>query len=142
MAIESKQCTKCGAVKTLDRFHAHASNSDGLEGACKACRHGARKTGKREAPDERNARARSKYHKRRDWFWELKRNPCERCGGTFHPVAMQFDHLPGVEKKFEVNGQNITKRLDVVLAEIAKCQLLCANCHHIVTWERATGETA
>jgi hypothetical protein len=24
------------------------------------------------------------------------------CGGTFHPVAMHFDHRPGVEKKFEI----------------------------------------
>ena len=42
---------------------------------------------------------------------------------------MQWDHLPGEEKYSDVS--NLLRRLskDRVLKQIAKCELVCANCH-------------
>lgn len=56
------------------------------------------------------------------------------CGGTFPPECMDFDHVRGV-KEFAVSKSrfNTMKR---VLAEIAKCDLVCANCHRIRTSKR------
>lgn len=57
--------------------------------------------------------------------------PCQDCGQTFPPYVMDFDHVPerGV-KKFNVG---LAKNLRQLAAEIAKCDLVCANCHRIRT---------
>lgn len=66
---------------------------------------------------------------------ELKSNPCEDCGGTFDPICMDFDHRPG-EKKIGSVSSMLWAGLDRVLAEIAKCDLVCANCHRLRTLDR------
>lgn len=56
----------------------------------------------------------------------LKSFPCVDCGGTFHPAAMEFDHVRG-SKKFNI-GVKAMSRPDLI-EEMAKCELRCANCH-------------
>lgn len=56
------------------------------------------------------------------------------CGGTFPPECMDYDHRPGTEKYYGV-GQ-LTGSLTKMKAEIAKCDLVCANCHRIRTHAR------
>jgi hypothetical protein len=70
------------------------------------------------------------------WYLSLKEGrPCTDCGGVFHPAAMQWDHPPGVEKLAHV-AELYRGRRDRVLAEIAKCEVVCANCHAVRTHER------
>lgn len=55
----------------------------------------------------------------------------------FHHAAMQWDHRPGTVKCFEL--ASVAKRYltrEQVLAEIAKCELVCANCHAVRTYNR------
>jgi hypothetical protein len=63
-------------------------------------------------------------------------NPCVDCGLYFHYSQMQFDHRPGEDKKREVS--RLTGRR-TIWAEIAKCDLVCANCHALRTWKRQHG---
>ena len=135
-----KTCTKCGEAKPLEEFYRHAANRSGREGRCKVCRNADRRACAKGDPVTQALRTGAAYRKRRDWIWGLKSNPCQRCGNSYHPTAMDFDHLPGFKKVFEVNGQGMMRTRTAVEAEIAKCQLLCAVCHRIVTWERKTGE--
>lgn len=67
---------------------------------------------------------------------ELKSAPCTDCGGTFDPVCMDFDHRPG-EEKIDCVSSLAWMGLDAVLAEISKCDLVCANCHRLRTKVRA-----
>jgi hypothetical protein len=49
---------------------------------------------------------------------------------------MDFDHVRG-EKLFDVSrmvGPGLS--LELIKAEIAKCDVVCANCHRIRTFER------
>jgi hypothetical protein len=63
----------------------------------------------------------------------LKNRPCADCGGCFPPCAMDFDHVSG-DKVDDVCGLLFdTGRWERILAEIAKCELVCANCHRIRT---------
>lgn len=60
--------------------------------------------------------------------------PCADCGGRFPTVCMDFDHLPGFKKLAGV--ANLTYSLasmDRLLAEIEKCEVVCANCHRLRT---------
>ena len=72
------------------------------------------------------------------WYRQLKENrPCADCGGRFHHAAMAWDHLPGSVKVMEVSRlMEKTHSKRRVLAEIAKCELVCANCHAVRTFER------
>jgi hypothetical protein len=73
----------------------------------------------------------------REWIRQLKSVPCKDCGGNFHWVAMDFDHLG--DKEFDVGcmvGLGYGRKK--ILAEIAKCEVVCSNCHRLRTWTRMT----
>lgn len=73
---------------------------------------------------------------RRDLIDGLKNVPCVVCGGEFPPECMDFNHINPLDKEFNV-GSNIWGDLDRLLAEIDKCEVICANCHRTRT--RAQG---
>jgi len=58
---------------------------------------------------------------------------CSNCGYNAHPSALDFNHVRGV-KLFNIS-QDPKRAWDVILSEIAKCEVLCANCHRIHTYE-------
>lgn len=73
---------------------------------------------------------------------------CADCGYRAHACALQFDHLPGREKRGEVArlasacfGSFETRRARL-LAEIAKCEVVCANCHAVRTQQRRNATEA
>lgn len=71
---------------------------------------------------------------RRDWLKALKDHPCMDCQGRFPPECMDFDHRDRSTKRFNIAAIVATARSKaVVLTEIAKCDLVCANCHRIRT---------
>jgi hypothetical protein len=76
----------------------------------------------------------AKRKERRAWLDALKTaTPCTDCGLNFPPCVMHYDHTDPATKEFHISkmvGGN-TKKL---LAEIAKCELVCANCHAIRTF--------
>ena len=65
---------------------------------------------------------------------ELKSKPCHDCGQSFPPHVMDFDHVRGKKRFGIAKMQNHS--LEAILAEIAKCDLVCANCHRIRTRKR------
>lgn len=64
------------------------------------------------------------------WLRDLRRVPCTDCGATCPPHVMDFDHRDPREKSFSlVSGKCLLKNRDVLAREIAKCDIVCANCH-------------
>jgi hypothetical protein len=61
----------------------------------------------------------------------LKANPCMDCGGTFPSECMDFDHVRG-EKVKGIGAMRGCSR-QTIDAEVAKCDLVCANCHRTRT---------
>lgn len=53
---------------------------------------------------------------------------CSKCGYDRCISAFDFHHKDSTTKSFEI-ANNLTRSLDVLRAEAAKCVLLCANCH-------------
>ena len=62
---------------------------------------------------------------------ECKQAPCVECGGCFEATAMDFDHVRGV-KVASISDMWAYTRVALLL-EIAKCDLVCANCHRVRT---------
>ena len=61
---------------------------------------------------------------------------CADCGYNTSPYALEFDHRPGTQKIDKVSNLAGCRSLAVVKAEIAKCDVVCSNCHAIRTAER------
>lgn len=70
----------------------------------------------------------------KDRLIRLKTGPCLDCGGAFPPECMDFDHVRGT-KSFNI-GEHFYMREERLLEEVAKCDLVCANCHRIRTKRR------
>lgn len=62
---------------------------------------------------------------------KLKRG-CACCGYNASAYALDFDHIDASTKICDV-ARMTTRNLDKIQKEIAKCQVLCANCHRIKT---------
>jgi excisionase family DNA binding protein len=54
---------------------------------------------------------------------------CSICGYGRYVGALQFHHRDGQAKAFGLGDRGLTRSLEAVRAEAAKCVLLCANCH-------------
>lgn len=125
-----KQCNRCSETKPLEEFQKCARNKDGHTGMCKVCKRAydsahykanpSRRTYIRENSDKRIAAV-------RDWLVDyLRANPCVDCGND-DIIVLEFDHR---ENKID-NISLLMKRgnIETVKAEVAKCDVRCANCH-------------
>ena len=57
---------------------------------------------------------------------------CYACGSELAPPIFEFHHVDGTTKEFGVAAQGITRPWREIVAELAKCVMLCANCHREV----------
>ena len=81
--------------------------------------------------DQRKAR----MSKHKAFINNHKDKPCMDCGNSFPIISMDFDHRPDEKKLFNLAsawGRNIDK----IIAEIAKCDVVCSNCHRLRTEKR------
>lgn len=71
-------------------------------------------------------------HAQRQWWFAYKKTRyCERCGES-HPACLQFHHRDPTQKAFELSKVTYkTYSRERIMAEVAKCDVLCANCHAI-----------
>jgi len=54
--------------------------------------------------------------------------------------VFEFDHLPGSEKANNVSWlAKMGRSVEKLMAEIAKCEVVCANCHRIRTHSGTLG---
>lgn len=60
-----------------------------------------------------------------------KQSGCMRCGYNSYVGALDFNHLNPLEKVADISQMLTNSRYtrDEILAEIAKCEILCATCH-------------
>lgn len=139
----NKTCGRCKHEKPIDEFNKNAASRDGHQRDCRTC---TRKASLDSYHKNRDANRQSRYASRRDsadaareYIVEyLSAHPCVDCGEP-DIVVLDFDHVRGVKRKdvsvMACGGYS----LDSVKAEIAKCEIRCANCHRRATIRRAGG---
>jgi hypothetical protein len=127
-----KLCTKCG-------------NEPRAFGKTKSwgriCLNAAARANHAKNKVRNNARSREYTSRRKrvvvEYVNAVKASPCTDCKQCFHPAAMEFDHLPGSTKSFNIAALvHRAGKLDLIKAEISKCELVCSNCHRVRTWKR------
>lgn len=135
-----KYCPKCATTKPTSEFHRNKARHDGMADRCKPCA----KVRNREyylATPERNPQRMAHRKKSiaagREFVRQyLSTHPCVDCGNA-NFVVLEFDHVRGEKVEAISNMIRRGRSVAVIEAEIKKCEVRCANCHRIVTAERA-----
>jgi hypothetical protein len=126
---ELKHCGRCTLNRPLHEFH---RAEDGHQPWCKECKRDYAAAHYQANKTRRRATNRRRHRAFMEWYTGLKAGrPCSDCGDTFHPQAMHWDHLPGSSKSADIAVLARRGSRKRVLDEIAKCELVCANCHAI-----------
>ena len=84
---------------------------------------------------EIKVRLKDRFKTRRKAIRKAKEVPCSDCGIQYGYWIMQFDHVRGM-KLFNIGPMAYKFGLKKVLEEIAKCEIVCANCHADRTYRR------
>lgn len=132
-----KTCTKCGVEKEENRFNRRRANTEKTKSICVECA--------RECSREHYRNHKKIYISRAKIFSKkqqivnqqkmvefLKTKRCVDCGNNDIRV-LEFDHRNREDKK-ECIAQLLTRNSwELVMREINKCDIRCANCHRIKT---------
>lgn len=81
-------------------------------------------------PEPYKERAKQRNKEIKEMVDKLKSEPCTDCGASFPPYVMDFDHRDPSQKS-DIVSRMVRRAVAVktILDEIAKCDLVCANCH-------------
>jgi hypothetical protein len=122
-----RRCSRCTFPKPVEDFNSYIRRGVTVYLWCKPCQ----RSYVRGRPKTEAALALLDQKKR--LVDELKRKPCADCERTFPSVAMDFDHIRGTKKANIAQMMKQSYSLEAILDEIAKCELVCANCHRVRT---------
>ncbi len=132
-----KVCGSCSESKSVDMFHRRGR--DGYQSMCKQCRTAYHSNYYQKNKNKFRVAAKERRDGLRAKLWEYKSlRSCTDCGNSFHPYAMEFDHIDPSQKVRDISALvlNYCWNWDKILTEIAKCELVCAICHRVRTYNR------
>ena len=160
-----KACTKCKKDKLFSEFYKQKGRTDGYRSHCKTCVEERKRTPTSRAVSVKSSRKwylknkekvrvdqRATYARRKkeigiitEWYGtKYSGTPCMDCNGVFPWCAMDFDHRPEEVKLFNISdkGHRIATKpmLARVKEEIAKCDIVCSNCHRVRTRDRKNND--
>ena len=130
-------------TKEVKEFSKNRRHPDGLQTYCKTCSAAHNKKYYQEhakAMRRASGSAQSKRKKKiKKWLrGYLETCECTDCGTTDVRV-LEFDHVRGVKDKEISRLVNDGYSRQRLYKEIAKCDVVCANCHRIRTYARSGG---
>jgi hypothetical protein len=129
--METKRCTTCNDLKPLTEFNKQTARKDGRQSSCRVC------TSARylRTRDLRQAQIKARKREVYERFLSYLANcSCADCGEN-DPVVLEFDHLRDKHANVASLAQ-AGASWATIEAEIAKCEVRCANCHRRLTAQR------
>ena len=142
MTLKLRTCSKCKFTIPTANFYIRANNR--YYSSCKKCLSIQRKNRylNHKTTEEYKARQRaSKKERKRALKENIRRlkekTPCYDCHENYPYYVMDFDHRDG-----EIKEGNVATLLgdrwaiEKLTNEIAKCDIVCANCHRKRTYQR------
>lgn len=128
-----RRCGRCGVVRPLAMFYIESEKrravKDGRSRFLKNCR---------VCQQEKNLAWRRPRQEYADAV-KIERG-CADCGlrNPEHPEIFDFDHLDPLTKSSSVSNLLTAGTFEDMVAEIAKCEVVCSNCHRIRTRARGS----
>jgi len=137
--MDVKVCSKCGLPQPLDSFSIRNRSRGTWHPTCKSCQneyvrrhyqtHRSAYIEKARTRNERQRRANEAF-----LVQYYSSHPCVDCGES-DVVVLEFDHLR--DKEANISALLRGYSLEALKREIAKCDVVCANCHRRRTAQRA-----
>jgi hypothetical protein len=93
---------------------------------------------KKEKPEKRSAKSKKEVQ---EMLGRIKeKSGCVDCQQTYPWYVLDFDHVHG--KKVANIGQMLNYfSVEDILKEVAKCDVVCSNCHRERTYQRKNNQT-
>src|SRR6478736_3300936 len=129
-----KICSDCKQKKALSEFYKYRrAGRETYYARCKPCqlirlKNTVPEDVKRKRRQEHRARTIEKVN-------ALKSGPCVDCKVAYPPYVMDFDHVRG-DKVVNIAKMVARSSWQEIVDEIAKCELVCSNCHRERTHKR------
>ena len=133
-----KSCTLCQIEKPLEEFYKDKSRGDGTQAKCKLCSKALSARHYRTHKGEYQKRSHRHREAVVEFLLEAKRVTCADCGEWYPHYVLEFDHLS--DKSFTIGREARSKSIETLRKEIAKCEIVCANCHSVRTYNRRVSE--
>lgn len=137
---EVQVCSVCGLPRPVREFPLRKRGSPRRQSYCRPCKADYQRAWyhrNRERHAAEVGRLRIVYRERnRRVVITAKSVPCADCGERFPPYVMDFDHVRGDKNDTVARMAARPVPLLELLTEIAKCDVVCANCHRLRTHQR------
>lgn len=126
-----KRCGVCEQTKPVVDFHKRVGHGDGYRDRCKDCAKTYHQEHYQKNKGKYVTQARNHQKRLRQMIQELKTGQtCADCQKPWPYYVLQHDHLPGTLKMVSIARiDRAGYSVERVLAELAKCELVCSNCH-------------
>ena len=126
-----RKCGRCGELKPLEHFAWHRREKGQRQHYCRPCQS---EYGKKHYAANRQRyidleaqRKRARAQRRMRFLLHYFRtHPCVDCAER-DPLVLEFDHLGN--KSFAIGSALPDYNWERILAEMEKCEVVCANCH-------------
>lgn len=128
------KCYKCQENKTEDQFPVNRTKPTGRSDLCKACKNAYNKEHYTRRKGYYVTKAQKRKNEILEYLKKLKDVPCADCKQKFAWYVMDFDHLR--DKQFEISSAARSKSMEAIKSELAKCDVVCSNCHRERTYQR------
>jgi len=130
-AGQVRRCGRCQQVRPIDDFAWRRKARGQRDDYCRPCRadyHHEHYIANRAQYIEDTARRKRGLAEERNLslIEYFAAHPCVDCGES-DPIVLEFDHQR--DKCFNVSAGIRDRSWQAVLDEIAKCEVVCANCH-------------
>lgn len=126
-------CGRCGYHLPTECFNRHG---DGLQWWCRSCfAVYFRERGEIHRRQSRSAKLARQRALRAQVLDHVRQHPCVDCGEA-DPIVLEFDHVDAKLASISVLLSRTATRA-AVEAEIARCEVVCTNCHRRRTASRA-----
>jgi len=130
---DAVQCGRCLEMRPHDAFYPSVI-ATAKGGWCKSCTREYYRDLRQQNPHMYADVQRKQRAKKRDFVRSFKKE-CAECGEN-HPAVLDLHHTDPSVKEFNLSWAAANNRAtDRLAAEIAKCVVLCANCHRKLHWQ-------
>jgi len=136
-----KHCRRCKRDLELDQFYRSRQTKDGLRSWCKECT----RTDNRNHYAVFDSGGKLRNHRNNESRRLLKQQivtmfggKCMRCGYNEFVESLDFHHTDGAKKEHNIAYLLTVSKTshDKLKDELAKCLLLCKNCHTAIHYGR------
>ena len=136
---EAKICIDCGLAKPVANYRWRDKSLGRRVARCSECDRAFRADIYDRSKASFLDNNRRQYAKLRALLESHKTDPCMDCGREYPPYVLDFDHRDPTLKLAKVSSLVYRGSEQLLLTEIAKCDLVCSNCHRIRTHEKKRG---